>query len=95
MSCWIRKVDGERSTNFLLLAPDSWDLRHQFKIFEEWLVENNGTLEPADNWIADIGFKVRLDATGGGPIVSTKLMALCISNRVELFLSEYGSQSED
>lgn len=94
MSCWIRKIVGEESTNHVLLAPDDWDLRRQVEVFESWLRESNGNLEPADRWVADIGFNVRVDASGGGPIISSELMQLCLDNRIEIYLSEYGLQDD-
>ena len=92
MTCWIRKVVDGESTNYHLLASESWDLREQFKILESWLIEVDGILEDADSWIADIGFTIRLDATGGGPILSSSLMRLCLQNNVEIYLSEYGAE---
>ena len=90
MSCWIRKTVGDDRRDHLLLGPDEWDLRAQVDLLADWLRENDGKLEPADGWVADIGFNVRIDASGGGPIISSEMMELCLRNNVEIFLSEYG-----
>ncbi len=90
MSCWIRKNIGDSRENFLLLGQDEWNLRAQVELLANWLRDNDGNLEAADSWIADIGFNARIDATGGGPIISTEMMSLCLRNNVEIYLSEYG-----
>ena len=90
MSCWIRKTVGDLRENYLLLGPDEWDLRAQVDLLLDWLRKNDGKLETADSWIADIGFNARSDATGGGPIISSEIMELCLNNNVEIYLSEYG-----
>ena len=90
MSCWIRKNVGDDRENFLLLGPEEWDLRAQVELLADWLRDNDGKLADADSWIADIGFNGRIDATGGGPIISTEIMELCLRNDVEIYISEYG-----
>ena len=79
----------------MLLGPEEWDLRTLIDLLANWLRENDGALEPADSWIADIGFNVHVDATGGGPIVSSEIMELCLRNHVEIYLSEYGLENSE
>lgn len=95
MSCWIRKTVGDQRENVLLLGPEEWDLGSLFELLVGWLSENDGKLEEADSWIADIGFNVRLDASGGGPIISSDVMDLCRRNKVEIYLSEYGLEEKE
>ena len=90
MSCWIRKVVDGESENYQLIGEGQWDLQALVEMFSEWLLENDGRLETADGWIADIGFNARRVASGGGPIIGTELMNLCLRNHVEIYLSEYG-----
>ena len=86
----IRPHDQSRD-NRLELSPSSWDLRHLFGGLQEWL--DSGPTHFADSatrvWIADIGFIARSNATGGGPIVSLRLMKQCLHYNLEIYLSEY------
>lgn len=90
MSLWIRKIIGGRGENYQLLGRDEWGLRSQVRLLTEWLREHDGKLESADRWVADIGFNARVDACGGGPIITSEIMQLCLKNNVEIYLSEYG-----
>lgn len=94
MTCWIRKRRGDVGENYVLLGPNEWDLRAQVALLAEWLQEKDGKLVAADGWIADIGFNVRVDASGGGPIITSEIMSLCLRNNVEIYLSEYGLEDE-
>lgn len=89
MSIYISKVlDGERKEKYHL-AKDEWELPALFKEFEAWLSDTAHTLE-AGEWIADIGFSPREGACGGGPIISTSTMAICVKIGLAIYLSEYG-----
>jgi hypothetical protein len=44
---------------------------------------------PKSSYVADVGFRVRTGATGGGAVVSLKLMEMMIAIGMELYLSEY------
>ena len=80
---------GDTRENYLKLGEEDWDLRSLFQRFENWLREVDGTLPEATLWIADIGFMPREAASGGGPIISRRLLSLCLRNNVEIYLSEY------
>ncbi len=93
MSTIIRRAAGKKYENHTRVS-DSWDLRTQIEALEEWMCANGTSLDPSSEWVADVGFTVRLTALGGGPPLSRKLMELCIAQNLEIFLSEYGAASE-
>ena len=90
----IRQIVKDRFENYADVGTDSWDLRTQIEALEAWLVENSGQLDPASQWVADVGFTVRLHATGGGPPISRKLMEMCVAANLEIWLSECGAESD-
>ena len=73
------------------LCDDIWDLPSQIGELEKWLIEHSDTLPKAD-YAIDIGFGIRLDATGGGTVISSKLMKLMADKGFDLYLSEYPNQ---
>jgi len=93
MPCIIRKDIGERYENHVELAADEWALTPQVEALDAWLRANPNGLDPAFRWVADIGFTPRINALGGGPVISRELMERCLNANVEIFLSEYAGQS--
>ena len=93
MAIWIRKVSEDKSINFLKLAEDDWNLMSQFEAFSSWLDSGAEALDSNFEWIADIGFRQRADATGGGPVISRDVMAACLKYNITIFLSEYGGEN--
>ena len=89
----IRRIVDDRFKNFAEVN-DSWDLRTQVEALEEWMDKNAESLAISSKWVADIGFAVRLDATGGGPPISLKLMQSCVARNLEIYLSEYGADPD-
>jgi len=89
MSIRISKLKGSTRIGVFHLAEDSWDLPKLFSIFEAWLQTETTSLDPTVQWIADIGFSPREGANGGGPIISTQMMQLCIKRNIAIYLSEY------
>jgi len=73
------------------LCDDIWDLPSQIEELEKWLIEHSDTLPKAD-YVIDIGFGIRSDATGGGTVISSKLMKLMADKGFDLYLSEYPNQ---
>ncbi len=90
----IRRIVEDRYENYADVAADSWDLRTQIEALEEWLSANPGELEPSNQWVADVGFAVRLNANGGGPPITRKLMEMCVASNLDIYLSEYGAASD-
>jgi hypothetical protein len=72
------------------LCDDNWRLRDQAEVLEAWLIEKGGTLKPG-RYIADIGFRPREDAMGGGAAISPKMMQAMADLGITLWLSEYPS----
>ena len=89
MPCIIRKWVGDKCENHLTLADDEWKLREQVDALEAWLSTNPGALDPSIEWFADIGFCLRADAMGGGPVISRELMEMCLRANLDIYLSEY------
>ena len=86
----IRRIVNNRFENHSEVAADSWDLRTQIEALEEWMNVNGRSLDPNHEWVADVGFVLRADATGGGPPLTKKLMHACLNTNLEIYLSEYG-----
>ena len=74
------------------LEPDEWRLGPQVEALEAWLREHAEQLDPHLDWSADIGFGHRLDAGGGGALISHDLMRLCLQTKLEVYISEYPVQ---
>jgi hypothetical protein len=92
MPCVIRKIsDGKREFH-AELEPDEWRLVPQVKALEAWLRTHADQLDADAGWSADIGFGHRLDAGGGGALISHDLMRRCLQTKLELYLSEYPVQ---
>ena len=90
----IRRIVGDGFRNHTELAEDSWDLRTQIETLEAWLATNPIESDASTQWVADVGFTVRLDATGGGPPVTRRLMEMCVAANLEIYLSEYGAEPD-
>lgn len=94
MTVEIRKIEGNRFTDFVTLPVESWKLREQVEGLEAWLIEHRHELDPSFEWVADIGFQMRSDALGGGPPITRNLMQLCLESNMEIYLSEYPGFAE-
>ena len=70
------------------LCGDDWNLPAQVSALEAWLAQNSAALTNA-RYVADIGFSVRSDATGGGAAISPQMMRSMSDLGITLFLSEY------
>nr|WP_319509618.1 hypothetical protein [uncultured Draconibacterium sp.] len=76
------------------LCDDIWDLPNQIDTLEKWL-RTKGTLLPKSSYVADIGFDIRKDATGGGAVINSESMKIMGDIGMDIFLSEYpNTQSE-
>ena len=93
MSTIIRQIVGERFENRHDVS-ESWDLRTQVEALEEWLRRRAAELDPAERWVADIGFNHRPDARGGGPPLTRAFMTMCLDANLEIWLSEYGLRED-
>jgi hypothetical protein len=70
------------------LCEDKWDLPNQINSLEKWL-KTKGILLPKNSYVADIGFNIRKDATGGGAVLNVESMKIMSEIGMDIFLSEY------
>jgi hypothetical protein len=76
------------SEKLACLCDDSWELPIQISELEKWLDENKNKITP-DDYVADIGFTQRNDASGGGAAISPESMGIMAKYGMWLYLSEY------
>ena len=86
--------EGQENERIAWLCDDNWRLPDQAEALEAWLVEHHATLKP-DKYVADIGFTLREDASGGGAALPPEMMRTMADLGMSLFLSEYPSDDED
>ena len=72
------------------LCDEVWDLPTQIDALETWLVTKGKTLKK-NKYVADIGFDIRKDATGGGGVLNSKSMAIMGKIGMDVYFSEYPS----
>ena len=70
------------------LCDGSWELPIQIEELENWLRDNQDSISEG-KYIADIGFSVRKDASGGGAVLTPEAMSIMSKLGMQLFLSEY------
>ena len=75
------------------LCEDVWDLSTQIYELEKWLTEKGKEL-PIGKYVADIGFDIRKNASGGGGIINTKMINIMSKIGIEVYLSEYAGLSK-
>jgi hypothetical protein len=73
-------------------SPDEWELPSQIHELEQWLKANHDKIPPG-KYVADIGFQIRREATGGGSVISSEMIQLLAKMGMEIYLSEYGPDS--
>ena len=70
-----------------------WRLPDQVEVLEEWLRENASGIV-AGRYVADIGFTLREDTSGGGAAISPEMVRTMAECGMSLFLSEYPGENE-
>lgn len=80
--------EAKRSKWSTYLCAKEWELPKQVPELEAWLKRNKKKLKPG-RYVADIGFKVRKDAGGGGSALSPSTLRVMADLKMSLFLSEY------
>lgn len=75
-----------------LVSENNWDLPNQIDDFEKWLF-SIGKYLPKGNYVADIGFDIRKDASGGGAVINLKMIKILAKIGMEIYLSEYPKTS--
>jgi hypothetical protein len=84
----------EQNQRIAWLCDDNWRLPDQAEAPEAWLAQNSVSLKP-DEYVADIGFTPREEASGGGAAISPQMMRTMADLGMSLFLSEYSGGGED
>ena len=72
------------------LCEGIFDLPTQIDALETWLDKKGKNLEP-NKYVADIGFDIRKDASGGGGVLNSKSMEIMGRIKMDLYFSEYPS----
>jgi hypothetical protein len=85
--------EGQDNEEIAWLCDGNWQLSVQTEALEAWLAEHSATLQP-DDYIADIGFKMRHDACGGGAAISPDMMRTMAALGMSLFISEYSTTGD-
>ena len=70
------------------LCEETWSLPNQVEELETWLIENYKKI-PKGEYVADIGFEIRKNASGGGAVLSKETMKIIVELGIDLYLSEY------
>ncbi|MEL6440743.1 MAG: hypothetical protein AAFQ80_15995 [Cyanobacteria bacterium J06621_8] len=84
-------ADPDNSYDYIITlgeSEDLWDLPSQIYKLEQWLETNIGKLNKG-SYVADIGFTVREDATGGGAVLNRKMILMLHQIGMEIYFSEY------
>ena len=81
-------TDDKPNDNIAWLCDGEWLLCPQVDALADWLEKNVAGL-PGGEYVADIGFCWRRDASAGGPVLSVATMRRMVDIGMELFLSEY------
>lgn len=74
--------------NIVYLCYDVWDLPSQIDSLEDWLKKTGKNL-PKGSYVADIGFDLRKDASGGGGVINSESMSIMGEIGMDIYLSEY------
>lgn len=72
------------------LCDDIWDLMDQISALESWLNVKGKNLIP-NIYVADIGFDIRKDETGGGSVLTSESMTIMGRIGMDVYLSDYPS----
>ncbi|QBZ97440.1 hypothetical protein [Flavobacterium sangjuense] len=70
------------------LSDDNWELPDQIDALEKWLFSIGKNL-PKGKYVADVGFDIRKDASGGGAVINSKMIKMLAEIGMEIYLSEY------
>ncbi|WP_188464236.1 hypothetical protein [Marivirga lumbricoides] len=82
-------VEGSRE-KIEELCIKEWGLPAQIFALETWLMDKGQALV-GNKYVADIGFDINKDATGGGAVLSAESMAIMGKIGMDIYFSEYPS----
>ncbi len=76
------------------LCDEIWDLPTQIEALESWLVSKGKKLSP-NKYVADIGFDINKNSTGGGGVLNSKSMGIMARIGMDIYFSEYHSSEKE
>lgn len=76
------------------LCDDEWEIAPQIEALSTWLASNSSMLQSGE-YVADVGFGWRRDASSGGPVLEPAAMRRMAELGMSLYLSEYGFFTDD
>jgi len=85
---------GQKNERVAWLCDQQWELCPQAEALERWLEQTGQSLPPAE-YIADVGFKWRRDASAGGAALPPAMLRRMADIGMSLFLSEYGGFTDE
>ena len=71
----IYRLNGEDSESSAYFCENEWELSSQVYELEQWLIANASKVAPG-SYVADIGFKLREFASGGGAVATVYTQVL-------------------
>ena len=80
--------EGQKHEPIAWLCDGEWLLCPQIEALSAWL-EQTGAALPAAQYVADVGFQWRHNASAGGPRLEPPAMRRMADIGMSLFLSEY------
>ena len=89
----IRIYNDNNNKEIESLCEDIWDLPTQIYELEKWL-NLNGNILPRNKYVADIGFDIRKDATGGGTDINIEMINMLSNIGMRILLSEYPNMNK-
>jgi hypothetical protein len=84
----IEKLNGDDIKEIAFLCDDDWELPSQVGKLKSWILQNFTAMNQGE-YVADIGFSVRGDASGGGSAIDSKVLKIMGEIGMSLWLSEY------
>jgi hypothetical protein len=81
--------DDQDNEEIAWLCDDEWQISPQIAALSTWLELNSSMLQPGE-YVADVGFGWRRDASAGGPVLEPVAMRRMAELGMSLYLSEYG-----
>jgi len=92
MSINIYKEENFETIKYL--SENDWELPTQMDELEKWL-EKDGKNLPKGKYVADIGFTIRKDASGGGGVLNSKMIKTLNEIGMEIYFSEYRDEKNE
>lgn len=86
--------EGQENERIAWLCDDQWELCPQTEALEQWL-EHTGQSLPSADYVADVGFKWRRNASAGGAALPPSMLRRMADIGMSLFLSEYGGFTDE